>query len=197
MVKTSQPSVILDKVIFPHQEIIAAIQNYAQFLNKKYQNQNLVIIIVLNGGFLFASYLIHYLKVDLILDFISISTYYQNQKKKDIHFYKELKIDIKNKNVLVLDDIIDTGKTIHLLYDFIKTLQPANVQFTGLILRNNGNSSWETKKFSPVFKIKGLLLLTHNYWIVGFGIDYQEKFRQLKDVYSLKWSNNKKPILTK
>lgn len=124
--------VVLDQIIFPYSLIIKSIEKYATFLNKFYHHQKLSVIAVLNGAAFFAVHLISNLVVDVEVDFVAASSY-QGGTKTKTKFYKETKIDITNRHLLLIEDIIDTGKTARIVYDFFLTLKPRSIRLCALV----------------------------------------------------------------
>ena len=181
---------VLDQVVFTRHLIMAKIRKYAQFLNQTYQQQNLVIIAVLNGAAFFLVYLTRYLKINFQLDFVAVSSY-QSNSKKAIKFYKEIKINVANQNLLLVEDIVDSGQTCQIIYQFFQKLQPKSIRFCALV------KGFQVKKEQLPCAVDFLLSLPQNVWIVGFGIDFEEQFRNLADIYSIRWSKSKKLIKTK
>lgn len=181
---------VLDKVVFPHALILGKIKEYANFLNTTYSGKKLFIITVLNGAAFFAVHLISSLTLEVEIDFIAVSSYQANFKKK-AKFYKEIKINVTNQHLLIVEDIVDSGETLQRVADFAQTLKPKSVRFCSLV------KGAKIKQALLPTPIDFLLTLPTDVWIVGFGIDFEEKFRNLKDIYSLRWSTSKKPIKTK
>lgn len=150
---------ILKEIIFSNKLILEKISEYAKKLNKIYAKEKLVIISVLNGSVFFTTRLASLLKIDLEIDFIAVSSYNDNKKKSKTHFYKELKINIANKNVLIIEDIIDSGKTIGLVYEFLKKLNPKHIRLCSLIMSGKNR---KTNNNNFTFSIDRLLTLNND-----------------------------------
>ena len=181
---------VLNQIVFSHRLIIDKIEAYARLLNKTYAGKKLFIITVLNGAAFFAIHLISNLTMNVEMDFIAVSSYQKNSKR-EAKFYKELKIDVQNQHLLVIEDIVDTGQTFQIVHQFVQNLKPKSVRFCSLV-----KGFKITNQHLPS-KIDFLLTLQEDLWIVGFGLDFNEQFRNLKDIYSLRWSTSKKLIKTK
>ena len=95
---------------------------------------------------------------------------------------------------MIIEDIIDSGKTIGLVYEFLKKLNPKHIRLCSLIMSGKNR---KTNNNNFTFSIDRLLTLNNDSWIVGFGIDFQEKFRNLTDIYSIQWSKSKELIKIK
>ena len=139
--------------------------------------KDLVIIGVMNGSFYFMKDLINYLKIDYRYDFVFCSSYYGETKSSgSVDFLYPNKEDISGKNVVVLEDIVDTGETLLSLKDNLSIFEPKSLRFCSLIVREschlNRNLFWTG------FKIK-------NEFVVGYGLDYDADYRNLVDIYKL------------
>lgn len=127
-----QTKPILHEVVFSHSLIISRIEEYARFLNQFYAQKKLCIIIVLNGAAFFAVHLISNLTMEIEIDFIAVSSYRFNSKK-ETKFYKELKINVTNRHLLVVEDIVDSGQTFQIVRRFAQDLKPQSIRFCSLV----------------------------------------------------------------
>lgn len=157
------------------EDIEEGISNLAKDLNKEYINKELIILSILKGAFIFTSDLIQKLSIliNYELYFCKCSSYTEQQKG-------ELKIelpdlDFKNKNILILDDIHDTGETIDKISSKIK--EAKTVKSAVVINRITDN-----KISNPDYR---LIDCEGNNWFVGYGMDLNEKYRGLQDIYKL------------
>jgi len=133
---------------------------------------DIYIIGVLKGSFIFLSDLIREFPQDkkVILDFIQVKSY-QKDKKGNIEFVKDITINIKNKEILLVDDIFDTGDTLKFLIDHLKTYKPKSIKLCTLLYKfQNRKVNLEPNYYG--FKIP-------NYFVVGYGLDYDENYRHL------------------
>lgn len=170
--------ILLEKIVFSEQIIISKIKEYAEKLNFKFKNQKLTVIIVLNGAVFFGIELVKNLKVkELEIDFLSISTYKEGIKKDKIQFDVNLKLSLKNKNVLIIEDIVHSGKTLKLIYEFFKKQDLNSLKICSLIRVE------QEENLINGFEFDYLLTSQKERWIVGFGLDYDEKYRCLKDIH--------------
>ena len=146
-------------------------------LSNDYKNLTPVFIGVLNGSFLFVADLVKQIGIPCEITFTKLSSYYggteSSQKiRNDIEFVR----DIKGRHVVVIEDIVDTGNTAHYLLEKLRVKQPASLKLCSLLLK-------------PEALIRKIDELTYvgfeieNEFVVGYGLDYKEMGRNLKDIY--------------
>jgi hypoxanthine phosphoribosyltransferase len=148
-----------------------------QQLNADYQNSTPVFVGVLNGSFLFIADLIKQIDIPCEVAFTKLASYYGGTASKlKIRDDIDLALDIKDRDVVIIEDIVDTGNTLHYLIDKLKVRQPASIKVCSLLLKPASlQKSIEELKYVG-FEIE-------NEFVVGYGLDYQELGRNLKDIY--------------
>jgi len=170
----------LNKII-SKSDLESKISDFASILNDKFKNEELVIVGVMNGAFYFMYDLMKMLDIDFSYDTISCSSYYgglaSNNAPKVLYSNK---INIKGKNVLIVEDIIDTGNSIKSIYTTIDSFDPKQIYIASIFLREKHNINY--KLLWSGFDLK-------NEFIVGYGLDYNEKYRNLEDIYELNKQN--------
>ena len=135
-----------------------------------------VAICVLNGSLFFYVDLIKGIKQDTILDTIKVKSYNKN-KRKNIKVLNDSNIDLKGKNVLIVEDIIDTGQTINFLYDYILKKSPKDIKIVSFLFKPD--------VYKLNINIDWVGFSIDNNFVVGYGLDYDEKFRGLDSIYKL------------
>ncbi|MCJ7616903.1 MAG: hypoxanthine phosphoribosyltransferase [Desulfobacterales bacterium] len=160
-------------------EIEKMVADIAQKISDDYKNSELVLIGVLKGAFVFLSDLIRQITIPVKIDFVGISSYGSNTVSSGkINLTRDIEIDIKNKDVLIIEDIVDTGLTLKYLIDYLKSFAPKSVKICALLDKHERRKT-EINIDYPCHKIeKG--------FIVGYGIDYDENYRNLPAIYQLK-----------
>jgi hypoxanthine phosphoribosyltransferase len=146
-------------------------------LNADYKDSKPLFIGVLNGSFLFIADLIKQIDIPCEITFTKLASYYGGTKstlkiRDDIDF----NVDIKGRNVVIIEDIVDTGNTAHYLIDKLKVKEPASIKLCSLLL----------KPAALLIKIEELKYVgfeIENHFVVGYGLDYKEMGRNLKDIY--------------
>ena len=166
----------LEKYI-SEQDISRRIKEISCGISRSYYDKNPILIGILNGSFIFMSDLIRQLNIDCEIDFIKISSYEGKKSTGNIRMSKGLDLDIKNRSVIIVEDIIDSGKSINYLYDFISNLNPKDIAVISLLAKKN------VSKLN--FKIDFIGFEISSEFVVGYGLDYNQKLRNLKSIYKL------------
>ena len=136
-----------------------------------YYGHDLICICVLKGAFLFFSDLVKEIKVPHICDFIKVSSYQGTSSTSKISLTLEPTIDLKDKHILLVEDIVDTGQTILYLLDYLQQKQPASIKICSLLDKPD-NRQVEVPLHYTGFSIP-------NHFVVGYGLDLDEKYRTL------------------
>jgi len=161
--------------LIPRTDIEATVKRLAADITLDYKNKNPLIIGILKGSFVFTADLVRALDFPLEVEFIRCSSYGGGKETSGkVNMVRGLRIPVKNRHVLVVEDIIDTGTTLSFLMDYLKKKRPASLQLCALIDKPSGRRV-------PV-KIDYLGLTVPDKFIVGYGIDCDEKYRNLPDI---------------
>ncbi len=141
-------------------------------ISKKYQKQGLTVIAVLNGSFIFFSDLVRHLELDIKTDFIGMSSYGSaTQSSGEVKLTLDLSRSIKGENVLLIEDIVDTGLTIDHLIKTLKVREPKSIEVATLLFKKSALKH-PVKPDYVGFEIT-------NEFVVGYGLDFNERYRQL------------------
>jgi hypoxanthine phosphoribosyltransferase len=167
----------IKEIVISEKAIQTKVKKLAAEINKDYKDtETLIIICVLRGAYHFFTDLVKYIKIPVVLDFISVSSYGTKKTSSGIvRIIKDIKEDIHDKDVLVVEDIIDTGLTYHNLLETLLTRHPKSIK--NCILVNKPS--------------KRLVEIEVNYegyqiedkFVVGYGLDYMEYFRNLPFIF--------------
>ncbi len=103
-----------------HEEILAEIEKISASLEKRYKGKEVIIIGTLNGAFQFYTDLVRTLKFKFLVDFMGCSSYHNNQKSDKITINKHLKYSVADRHVIIVDDIIDSGRSMNFLMEFLQ-----------------------------------------------------------------------------
>ena len=180
-------SEILGPVLFPETEIKKRVFELGNEITKDYKEKNPLIISILRGGVIFLTDLIRSIDLSLSIDFISIATYGLNKTSTGVvRITKDLEESIEGKDVIIVEDIIDTGLTISYLLRNLKARYPRSLEICTLLNR-------DVRRITDI-KIKYTGFEIGEKYIVGYGLDYKQKFRNLKSIYELKLDTIKKDI---
>lgn len=169
----------IKKILISSQEIILGIEKAAQWVNINYQNKDLVIVSILKGVIPFIGNLMPKVTVDFETDFISVSSFKGTISASTLpEILSSININVKNKDVLLVEDIVDSGRTITLVMDVLKKEKPASLKLLTLLDKPKGRKV-VLKPDYGCFEIP-------EEFVVGFGLDYQEKMRNLPYIGILK-----------
>ncbi len=178
---------ILGKVLFPSSDIKNRISELGKEITQDYKDKNLLLVSVLRGGVIFLSDLMKEIDLPLSIDFMSISAYGINGTSTGVvRITKDLDESIEEKDVLIVEDIIDTGLTISYLLRNLKSRFPNSLETCTLLDR-------DIRRIADI-NIKYIGFKIGEKYIVGYGLDYKQKFRNLQSIYELKLDTVKKDI---
>jgi hypoxanthine phosphoribosyltransferase len=162
--------------VLTQNEIDTLVATIAGRISSDYQNHDLVLIGVLKGAFVFISDLVRHLSIPVEIDFIRVLSYGSGlSSSRNIQLTKDIEIDIKNKDVLIIEDIVDTGLTLKYLIDYLKTYHPKTVRVCALIDKH--------ERREVDVEIDYICHTTAEGFLVGYGLDYDEDYRYLPGVY--------------
>ena len=140
-------------------------------IQRDFQGREMVIVSLLNGTVMFLADLIRHLSLPLRLDFIGVSSYGIGTESGDLVFTKELRLSVRGRDVLLVDDILDTGRTMTRVLAKLRALQPRRIRTC--VLLNKGSRRTEDVEADYVgFEIP-------DYFVVGYGLDFAERYRNL------------------
>ncbi|HBE43924.1 MAG TPA: hypoxanthine phosphoribosyltransferase [Deltaproteobacteria bacterium] len=164
------------KRLFSKKEIEEAVQRLASRIEKDFENKEIIFVCLLKGSFIFTSDLVRHIKNPSIIDFMRVSSYGKGtQSKGAITITKDLEEDIQGKNVILVEDIIDSGLTLKYIRDMLMAKEPKSLKICALV----------DKRARRVVEVEGdyVGFTIEDGFIVGYGIDYAERYRNLPDIY--------------
>lgn len=163
-------------------EIEAAVQQIAEQINKDYAGEQVVLVGVLKGAFVFMADLVRHLTVDFEVEFVRLSSYGKARESSGtVTILKDIGADIRGKHVLVIEEIIDSGRTLKFLFERLKSSGPKSVEIVTLLDK-------ESKRVVEV-PVKYVGRKIDDQFLIGYGLDLEEKCRNLPDIYYLKYPN--------
>jgi hypoxanthine phosphoribosyltransferase len=165
-------------LFIPADFILDEVESLAKKLEVDYRGKNPIFLVVLNGAFMFASDLLKFYEGSCDISFTKLSSYKGLSSTGKVDKQMEILIDITDRHVIVVEDIVDTGLTIESLTDNLKKLNPASIEICTLLFKP------EPFKGNIPPKYQGFVI--PNKFVVGYGLDYNERGRNLKDLYQLK-----------
>ena len=165
-------------LLFRRDEIDAAINRLAVEIKKDYYNKNPLLVGILKGSFMFMADLIRLLAFPLEVEFIRLSSYGRGRESSGrVKVVQGLSSEVKGRDVLIVEDIVDTGLTVSFLLDYLRKRKPASLRLCAL--------ADKPERHRVPVAIDYLGFTVPNKFIVGYGIDWDERFRYLPDIYFL------------
>jgi hypoxanthine phosphoribosyltransferase len=160
------------EALIPEDEITMRIEALGKAITRDFENEELVVICVLKGAFMFCSDLIKQVNLPIKLEFISLSSYGDSTNSSgNVRLEMDITANIEGKNVLIVEDIVDTGLTIKTLMDMLSVRKPKSVKLASLL-------------FKPV-KLKHKVTIDYlgfeieDKFVIGYGLDYAGRYREL------------------
>ena len=168
------------KTLFSKEEIDESISKIADQINNDYNGEEVVFVTVLNGAFMFATDLIKKINLDCFIDFIQCSTYGNNTVSSgELKIKKDLSLDIAGKHVIIVEDILDSGYTLSNLIKYIETKGPKSIKTAVFMDKTARREENIVPDYSAV-------VLDKDEFVIGYGLDYAQKYRNLPFVGVLK-----------
>jgi hypoxanthine phosphoribosyltransferase len=165
-------------ILFTQQEVKQTIARLASEIKKDYKDKHPLLICILKGSFVFMADLIRQMNMPLEVDFVKLSSYgSQKATSGKVKMVQGLNTPIKGRNVIVVEDIVDTGLTLSSLLDYLRKKKPASLKLCAL-------ADKPSRRKVPV-PIDYLGFTVPDKFVVGYGIDWDEKFRYLPDICCL------------
>jgi hypoxanthine phosphoribosyltransferase len=158
------------------EEITSIVKKLANQISKDYDGRELVMVCILKGAFMFLSDLIRQLRIPAQVDFVRLASYGSGMKTcGKIEITKDVEIPLEKKDVLIIEDIIDSGRTLKFLKDHLALSNPRSIKVCALL----------DKKARREVEMEADYLGTDvdDVFIVGYGIDFNEHYRYLPEIY--------------
>ncbi len=159
------------KTYLSKRKINSQISKLCKTLNKDYADKDTVFVCVLKGAFPFFAEVFRKFKHPAEFDFVKISSYKKGMESGKLSYDLDLSLDIKNKDVIIVEDILDTGKTLDYFIKHLNKKNPSSIKICTMLNKPSRRVT-DIKPDYYCFDIE-------DYFVVGFGLDYAEKFREL------------------
>lgn len=167
-----------DRVLYSQEEVASRIAEIATVIDHDYAGREPLLVGVLNGAVMTMADLCRAMKVHCQMDWMAVSSYGAGTKSSGVvRILKDLTTDIKDRDVLIVEDIIDTGLTLSYLVDNLRTREPASLEIMAMFRKPEALTA-------PV-DVKYIGYDIPNEFVVGFGLDYAGRYRNLTDVATL------------
>ena len=165
------------KLLISQDDISRRVEELGRELTARYDGKELHIICVLKGAVYFLADLVRAIELPVTFDFLSVSSYRGTESSGVVRIAKDLDEDIESRHVLVIEDIIDTGLTLHYIERNLRTRKVASLALASLLDRP------ARRKVDLTLDYVGFKIPDH--YVVGYGLDFEHKYRQFKDIYAI------------
>ncbi len=166
---------IVSNVMITKEEIAEMVERLGAEITRDYQGEEVLLICVLRGAFIFTADLIRAIDLPCSVDFMAVSSYGTSTESSGfVKIVKDIEINIENKNVIIVEDIIDSGLTLKKLTDLLSTRNPKNIALCTAFDKPS------RRKVNIDVKYCGMQIPDE--FVVGYGLDYSEIYRNLPDL---------------
>lgn len=172
------------KIKISSSEILNAVGELAEQINKDLDGKRPLFLSVLNGSFMFASDLMKKVNIECEISFVKVASYEGTSSTGKVKQLIGLNEDIKGRTVVIIEDIVDTGNTIENVWEQLKALGVTEIKIATLLFKPDA--------YTKTVPIEYAAIVIPNDFIVGYGLDYKGLGRNLEDIYVLDYENDKK-----
>ncbi len=166
--------------LYTREQITERVKALALTMSRDYAGKEVVLIGILKGAFVFLADLIRYLQIPVFIDFVWLSSYGpQTHSSGQVIMRSNLQHTIRGKDVVIVEDILDSGLTLRFLLDELQKQQPRSLKICTLLDKRS-------RRLVPIRADYTGFLLEEGF-VVGYGIDYNEKYRYLPDIYTVEF----------
>lgn len=166
------------KVLITKAQIQKKVKELAESLSRDYSKNDYIILICnLKGAFIFLADLCRKITIPLCIDFIATSSYEGTESTENVRIIKDLKMNIMGKDIIIVEDIVDTGYTLAYIIEYLKLHHPRSIKVCTLL-----DKKCKRKVEIPI-DYTGFVI--DNRFVVGYGLDYNERYRELEYIAEL------------
>lgn len=158
-------------VFISQESIEKRVGELAKMINRDYQNQEVILVCVLNGSFIFCADLIRQLTIPVQIEMVSLSSYEGTESSGQVSFRLDVKQSLVGKNVILIEDIVDTGLTISFLLKHMELKNLASLKLCSLLLKR--------ARLKIEVPIDYLGFEIEDKFVIGYGLDFDGRFREL------------------
>ena len=168
----------VESVLIGETEIAARVRELAANIERDFVGKDLLVVALLTGTVPFLADLVRHIALPMRLDFMGVSSYGSGTAPGELVFTKELRLEARDRDVLLVDDILDTGKTLRAVIDKLNALQPRSLK-TCVLLEKKSRRTEEITADYVGFEVP-------DEFVIGYGLDYAERYRNLPFIGVLK-----------
>lgn len=170
---TYNPLDDIDRILVDEPTIQNRLKELGNEINEAYEGREVAVIAIINGAIIFVADLIRELRIPIQLDCVRVSSYLDDTKpQQEPEVIDKVRLDLKERDVLIIDDILDSGNTLDRVTKMFKTMEPASLK-TCVLLDKKTNRSVDFEADFVGFRIP-------DEFVVGYGLDFAERYRQLR-----------------
>lgn len=165
------------RLLYSAERISAEVERLAAEISTDYKGETLLLVVVLKGAIFFAADLARQIRCSIVMDFVKLSSYKGTESTGTITISKDLEIAVAGRNVLVIEDIVDTGLTLTFLLARLRAEGPRSLKVCTLIDKKGHRKVDVVPDYAGIVCDEGFL--------VGYGLDLDEQYRQLPEIYEI------------
>ncbi|MCD8297077.1 MAG: hypoxanthine phosphoribosyltransferase [Prevotella sp.] len=164
-------------VSYPEAEILKCVKNVADRINNDMAGKNPLFLAVLNGSFIFAADLLRMITIPCEISFVKLASYQGTMSTGKVKEVIGINEDLTNRTVIIVEDIVESGFTMKRMMDTLGTRNPESIHVCTLLLK--------PERLEVDLNIEYVAMKIPNDFIVGYGLDYNQQGRNLRDIYTL------------
>ncbi|MBR6800991.1 MAG: hypoxanthine phosphoribosyltransferase [Eubacteriaceae bacterium] len=172
----------IKEIFLTEEEIQNRVSEIAADLEKKYEGRNPLVICVLKGGAMFMMDIVKHMNIPLEIDFMAVQSYAGTQSQGVVKILKDLDTDISDRDIIVVEDILDTGITLDYLIGLLRQRNPKSVCVCALLVKEKKDPSVQLRNYTIDYE--GFTI--RDEFVVGYGLDYNQSYRNLPYIGVLK-----------
>lgn len=163
------------RLLVKNEEIVEICERIGKQLTERFASSNPLVVCVLKGACPFHSELIKHMDIDMEVDYIQVSSYKGTKSTGSVHIKRDFDTSIEGRDVVIVEDIVDTGLTLSALKPVLEARKPKSLTFVSMLDKPS--------KRKTEFKADYVGKTIDDLFVIGFGLDLDEKYRNLKDIY--------------
>lgn len=165
------------RLTMPEADILARVKKVAEHINNDYEGRQPLFLVVLNGAFMFASDLMKEISLNCEISFVKLASYQGTMSTGRVHEVIGINNDISGRDIIIVEDIVESGKTMVQMMDSLAARNPASVKICTLFFKPS--------KLTVDLKVDYPAMVIPDDFIVGYGLDYDQLGRNLRDIYTI------------
>ena len=164
------------KILISNEEIVRKVKELGQRITNDFKNEKITLVCILKGSIYFFADLSKEIDLDAKLEFIRVASYKGQNSTGIIDLKLDLDESVKDKNVIIVEDIVDTGRTMKYLMDYLQEQKPKSLKLCSLLDKPD-------KRIVEDLKVDYVGFTIPDYYVCGYGLDMKQKYRNLPDLY--------------